>query len=261
MFKTIKGYIKRIQSIFNRDKNYKSKPSEYGTCEVTYVDGIIIDNDYIQSNIVISIIHDNGTDAIMDLAYFITLCAEIGLRVINDPDSKGNGVYVFGSPYQFAYLIIRYETAKSDNHIFSLVYNLCKEIEAIAYVLERSKSEDGFVDVDYYPYMQDNVQFSSSKPVWVMDSNKEGEMIDDLIKVYLYDIDQDQLYSYYLSDLKFITTLQDDYLFIIDMIKEYGKDFTSNFNLKNGKNIITDNLLITNTDNDSYYEDIDEIIE
>mgnify|MGYP003279526312 FL=1 len=45
------------------------------------------------------------------------------------------------------------------------------------------------------------------------------------------------------------------------MIKEYGKDFTSNFNLKNGKNIITDNLLITNTDNDSYYEDIDEIIE
>ena len=269
LIKKLKGYYRRLTTI-KKDKNYKPDLKSYGDISVEFVDSIMINSSNYESNIVIKLQCPNEEGSKSDLNELINLITKSDLRLVLS--EKHSLAYVYGRAPSYAKFLYSNEEMKSYNKYFSLLYNLCIEIDSIDPILQylNNPKENIYETEKYYPYESENINISINNPIYVQDitaklpedQRNEFKCINAL---FVYDTNQadDSVYMYYASDIKADSILQSkpgDDLLKYDA-PQWIEDYASNLTLCDGTNILKDNLLITNNDDQSLYDDIDEIIE
>lgn len=265
----LKGYYRRLTTM-KKDKKYKPELNTYGDISVEFIDSIMINEASYSSNTVIALHYNDQSDSINDLNDLKNLIIQSDLRVL---DLKFDFVaYVYGQSPSYATFLFNNENQKSYNKFFSLLYNLCTEIDIIDETLQYVKDPEAnaYYTKKYYPYETESIDLSTSMPIYVQDvTAKLPENIRSKCKginaLFMYNYNGQYNYTYmkYVSDLKVSSILQskdgDDLLKY--EAPEWTKQYASNLTIYDGTNILEDNLLITNNDDQALYDDIDEIIE
>lgn len=268
MFKNIKGYMKRLRGI-KKDKKFISPGTSYGEFGISYIDGVVINDD--DSNIILEIYYSyNETNIIQDATTLLNLLSSLGFHFISKPIDEENHIFISGNIEKYA-LLVNYYFINPDytyNKLLRGMYNLLNKIDATAPYMILEDIND-VSDDHIYSYKVERIHTTNNNPIYVQ--NIDIELISDLIKSYGNDILEDiislmivyiddenlEQQSFYILDFLYNYYTNE---YMTDIYNKYKDSYYSNFNISEFKNIFDINFKVT-IDDDSMYDDIDEIID
>ena len=270
MLSYLKGLFKRL-SVPKKESSFKSKESDYGEYEISFVDSFQINDKY--SNIILQLIYNpNHSDMKQAIYLFKLKLCICGFRLLEYPLHNKTIIFISGSDNQYIEYVSQSlnDTMIEDNIISRSMVSLLQKIDIlkdkISILLDK--------EFKYASYITENNILTSTNPVAIQYPNANNidpeilkmNYMEDFIHIlaigiYIdedYKIDSTEYLFLYISDL--ICKLNSDKEYYQDLFEMYKSSILSNFDIPEFKNIFDINFTIT-TNDESMYEDIDEIIE
>lgn len=266
MFSKLKGYFKRY-STPRPDKNYKPKETTYGDYDVMFISSTVFDNT-ANNNIIMVYTYDKNPekdDILKEVEEFEFMLKEnrFGMKTVYNNERPF--IFFTGDRIQYA-TVINYYYNDPDYRYNKLLCLLRK----IVINLDITSTLIGGEPSLYYQYESELLELTPSNPVAIQSinvSNIPYELQDNkylydnivsLLKIgYLIHNEYDEYYHNYDYILDFLTKF---YYCKNKDFEELKLNFKSNFNIKGFKNIFDINFKVTTDNEESYYEDIDEVI-
>lgn len=267
MFSRLKGYFKRY-SAPRPDKNYKPKETTYGDYDVMFISSTVFDN-IANTNIIMAYTYDKNPekdDILKEVEEFEFMLKEnrFGMKTVYN-----NGrpfIFFAGNRVQYATLINYYynDPDYRYNKLLCLLRQITANLDIVSTLIGNEASL-------YYQYESEILKLDPTNPVVIQSidiSNIPYELQNDK---YLFDNIKSLIKLGYLQHLNEQGEYHYHYDYILDFLTNfyYGKNkgleelklnFKSNFNIKGFKNIFDINFKVTIDNDESYYEDIDEVI-
>ena len=268
MIKKIKGYIKRLLSP-SPEENFKSKDNSFGEFEFDLVSSTIFEDYY--NNLLIQMTH-YGDRKYEDFDKSYTELKEnfqlVGIKIKEYIFLDRWITYISGSAEQFASFInhSKFEFTLKDP-VFTKLTNLLNNIDiTTAYTYKL-----GVAKFNPTPaYLSTNVRGINRNFPIAIEEIKDKSILDHevirtnymeillpLLHVLVYTPYDESYVFLSIEDLVLALQCTDDYNFLY----EYKESLESNFEIPGYKNLFDINLVITNDQDISSYDDIDEIIE
>jgi len=271
MLSRLKGYFKRYL-IPKPDKKYQPEETTYGNYDVLLISSTVFDS-IDNTNIIMAYTYDNNPDKDDILKEvkefeFMLKTNRFGMKTVIYEDHPF--VFFAGDRVQYATLINYYY--HNPNHRYNKLLCLLQKIVANLDITSTLIGNDPSL---FYQYESEVLKLESSNPVTVQSidiSNIPSELhYNKYSREYLFDTIVPLFkigYMLYNKD-------QEEYVYRYDYILDflnkfwYGKDvryenlecdFKSNFNITGFKNIFDINFKVTTDNDESYYNDIDEVI-
>ncbi len=265
MLSKLKGYFKRYSSP-KPDKKYQPEETTYGDYDVVFISSTVFDN-INNTNIIMAYTYDSDPekdDILKEIEEFDFMLKlnRFGIKTVYY--TERTFVFFAGDRVQYATLInyFYHDPNYRYNKLLCLLQKIVINVDIISTLIGNDPSL-------YYQYESEFLKLESSNPVAIQSidiSNIPYELQGDK---YLFDIIVPLFkIGYVLSD-KGAFVYKYDY--VLDFLTKYwyGQDvryhelecnFKSNFNITGFKNIFDINFKVTTDNNESYYNDIDEVI-
>lgn len=262
MFKTIKGYIRRLTTI-KKDKTIQVDMPEYGEFEATFIHSCIINGNNNFSNIIIELTYDTSKDSINVLADKLkSLLSICGIKFITESIvSNIAHLFIGGSVYQYDKLIsiYYYNPDYRYNKLLCILKNLIDKVDICRYIDQNTNEvtvyqSESIGAKNYEIYMQNISSVVSPEVidkiyplllVTVYHDSYEGHIIS------IYNL-MDFLFMYYYGDMD-------------ESIRTTINNHKSNFIIggKKYKNIFDITFKVNDQESSSeeFNSDIDEVLD
>lgn len=267
MLSKLKGYFKRYTAP-KPDKNYQPKETTYGDYDVMFISSTVFDNIY-NTNIIMAYTYDNNPereDILKEVEEFESMLKEnrFGMKTVY---YKGRPfVFFAGDRVQYATLINYYY--QYPDYRYNKLLCLLRKIVINLDITSILTGEDPSL---YYQYESEHLELESSNPVAIQSIDISNIPLELHDHKYLFDIIVPLFKIGYMLYDKDQSEYTYRYDYILDFLNKfwYGKDvryqnlecdFKSNFNITGFKNIFNINFKVTTDNDESYYDDIDEVI-
>lgn len=265
MLNTLKGYIKRLTTP-KPDKTYQPAKEIYNIYEWRIIS--LYKDNFGNSNIILELdtqISDKYTDIDFDISVLLKNMYLCGIRVLEYKFKDTSSILIAGSVEQYiSVLTVKNTLLNADmNRVYRSFINKLRDIDImhnkIDYVLGNE-----YLQKSYYPYETEITELTCTNPIIIQYIDTEN-LYSEILKtdymelmIYLMVISiygEKTCKSYYISDLANIISYDDTEIF--SALKE---SMYANFNIPGFKNVFDINFKVTN-DDESMYDDIDEVIE
>lgn len=271
MLSRLKGYFKRFITP-KPDKNYQPKETTYGDYDVIFISSSVFDH-FNNTNIIMAYTYDKNPerdDILKEVEEFEYMLKtnRFGMKTVNYEERPF--VFFAGDRVQYATLINYYY--HNPNYRYNKLLCLLQKIVANLDITSTLIGNDPSL---YYQYESEVLELESSNPVAIqsidisnipfeLQNNKYSreylfDIIVPLFKIgyMLYNKDQEEYVYRYDYIFDFLTK----YWYANDVrYQNLECNFKSNFNITGFKNIFDINFKVTTDNNESYYNDIDEVI-
>lgn len=267
MLSKLKGYFKRY-STPRPDKKYQPEETTYGDYDVLFISSTVFDN-IVNTNIIMAYTYDNNPDKddiLKEVEEFEFMLKEnrFGIKTVR---YKGRPfVFFAGDRIQYTTLInyYYYNPDYRYNKLLCLLQKIVINLDITATFIGNKPSL-------YHQYESEVLKLETSNPVAIQSIDISNIPIELQEKNYLFDI----IISLFKIGYVLYDKEQGEYTYKYDYVLDflnkfwYSEDtryqdleynFKSNFNITGFKNIFDINFKVTTDNNESYYNDIDEVI-
>ena len=268
MFKQLKGLLKRYTTPKPK-KDYTPEDDYYGKYEWKVIS--LYKNEFGDSNIILELDYDSKSELKnmhLHLEFLVDNLNKVGLRTLHYSFKDTDCIVIAGSITQYISiltidnLLLNLDT----NRVYRSFINILCDIDIMHPMIDNVTKQFGiYTQTDYYPYETTITKLNSNNPITIQSlitENIYNEILDtDYMESFIYlmviSVCEKDFHIWYISDLVNILNFNDD---IREQFKSWKESMYYNFNIPGFKNIFDINLKVTD-DDESMYDDIDEVIE
>lgn len=267
MLNKLRGYFKRY-STPKPDKNYQSKESTYGDYDLLFISSTVF-NDIQNTNIIMAYTYDKNSekdDIIKEVEEFELMLKEnrFGMKTVYDKQRPF--VFFAGDRVQYATMINYYynDPDYRYNKLLCLLRKNVINLDITSILVDNEPSL-------YYQYESEVLKLEPTNPVIVQTIDISNIPYELQNNKYLFDSLISLIKLGYILHLNEYGEYHCSYDYVLDFLtkfyysrdkdfKDLKNNFKSNFNITGFKNIFDINFKVTTDNDESYYEDIDEVI-
>ena len=269
MINTIKGWIKRLTTP-KKNKTYQPEQDNYGEFEWRFISSFNVD---IINNIILELdISPSCIDTDNNVSSLIENAQLSGLRILKYTFENKICIFFAGAKANYISLLSIDNSVVyiSNNRILKSMISILQKIDIMhsSYEIDNVLPYTSTYNIEsmYLPYLTDTKEISCTDPITIQSLPTEN-IYHEVLKtdymskfIYLMIIaiyNEKELEKYYISDLVNLLNFSNFYQ---ETFAYYKRTLHSNFDIPGFKNIFDINLKVTD-DDESMYDDIDEVIE